>query len=65
MKEIITRSLIALVGFLVTYLLMTFVVASFDITQWAKDERGTAAIIEGILIVMISTFPGKITKEKL
>jgi len=40
MKEIIARSLIAVVAFLLGYLLMAFVVGSFDATQWTIDQRG-------------------------
>ena len=62
MKEINARILISIVGFLSTYLLMSFVVASFDITQWTKEERGTVACIEGVLIFLIATCPIKFTK---
>jgi len=62
MKEILARVLIAVVGFLVGYLLMAFVVNTFDATQWDIEQRGSLAMVEGILILLISTFPIKITK---
>ncbi len=62
MKEVIARTLIAVVGFLVMYLLMSFVVNSLDTTQWTLDQRGTVAVAEGLLIVMIYTFPAKLTE---
>jgi hypothetical protein len=62
MKEIIARSLIAVVAFLLGYLLMAFVVGNFDATQWSIDQRSFIAISEAILILMISTFPVKLTE---
>ena len=62
MKEIIARSLIAVVAFLLGYLLMAFVVGNFDATQWTIDQRGFIATSEAILIIMISTFPVKLTE---
>jgi len=62
MKEIIARSLLAVVAFLIGYLLMAFVVGSFDATQWTLDQRGFIAISEAILILMISIFPFKLTE---
>ena len=62
MKEIIARSLIAVVAFLLGYLLMAFVVGNFNATQWTIDQRGFIAISEAILIIMISTFPVKLTE---
>ena len=62
MKEIIARSLIAVVAFLLGYLLMAFVVGSFDTNQWTMDQRGFIAISEAIFIVMITIFPVKLTE---
>ena len=62
MKEIIARSLIAVVAFLLGYLLMAFVVGSLDTTQWTIDQRGFIAISEAIIIVMITTFPVNLTE---
>ena len=62
MKEIIARSLLAVAGFLLGYLLMAFVVGSFDATQWTIDQRSFIAISEAILILMITTFPIKLTE---
>lgn len=62
MKEVLIRIVIAAVFFLVGYLLMSFVVASFDVIKWTIDQRGTLAIIEGLVIIMISTCSVKITK---
>ncbi len=62
MKEIIARSLIAVVAFLLGYLLMAFVVGSFDTTQWTIDQRSFIAISEAIIIVMITTFPVNLTE---
>jgi hypothetical protein len=39
MKEIVARSLIAVVAFLLGYLLMAFAVGSFDTNQWTIDQR--------------------------
>ena len=62
MKEIVARSLLAVVGFLVLYLLMAFTVGTLDITEWTLDQRGTVAVVEAMLVLMISTFPIKLTK---
>jgi biotin transporter BioY len=62
MKEIIARSLLAVAGFLLGYLLMAFVVGSLDATQWTIDQRSFIAISEAILIVMITTYPIKLTE---
>ncbi len=62
MKEVIARSSIAVVAFLLGYLLMAFVVGNFDSTQWTIDQRSFIAISEAILIVMIATFPIKLTE---
>lgn len=62
MKEIIARSSIVIIGFLVSYLLMAFIVTSFNITQWTVDQRGKVAIIQWIVVFMVCTYPGKLTK---
>ena len=62
MKELIARSSIAVVAFLLGYLLMAFVVGSLDTNQWTIDQRSFIAISEAILIIMISTFPVKLTE---
>jgi len=62
MKEIVARSLIAVVAFLLGYLLMAFAVGSFDTNQWTIDQRSFIAISEAIIIVMITTFPVKLTE---
>ena len=62
MKEIVARSLIAVVGFLIGYLLMAFTVGNLDTTQWTIDQRSLIAISEAILIIMVSSFPFEITK---
>jgi uncharacterized membrane protein YidH (DUF202 family) len=62
MKEIIARSLIAVVAFLIGYLLMAFAIGNLNTNQWTMDQRSFIAISEAILIVMISTFPVKLTE---
>jgi len=62
MKEIIARSLLAAIGFLLGYLLMAFAIGNLDATEWTIDQRGSISIVEAILIIMISTFPIKLTK---
>lgn len=62
MKEVIARSLVVVVAFLLGYLLMAFVVGSFNTTQWTMDQRSFIAISEAIIIVMITSFPGKLTE---
>ena len=62
MKEIIARSLIAVVAFLLGYLLMAFAIGNLNTNQWTMDQRSFIAISEAILIVMITTFPVKLTE---
>ena len=62
MKEIIARSLIAVVAFLLGYLLMAFAIGNLNTNQWTMDQRSFIAISEAILILMISTFPIKLTE---
>jgi hypothetical protein len=62
MKEIIARSLIAVVAFLLGYLLMAFAIGNLNTNQWTMDQRSFIAISEAILIVMITTFPVKLTQ---
>jgi hypothetical protein len=62
MKEIIARSLIAVVAFLLGYLLMAFAIGNLNTNQWTIDQRSFIAISEAILIVMITTFPVKLTQ---
>ena len=62
MKEIIARSLIAVVAFLLGYLLMAFAIGNLNTNQWTMDQRSFIAISEAILILMISTYPFKLTE---
>lgn len=62
MKEVIARSILAVVGFLLGYLLMAFAVGNLNVTEWTIEQRGSVSIGEGFLIIMISTFPIKLTK---
>ena len=62
MKEIIARSLIAVVAFLLGYLLMAFAIGNLNTNQWTMDQRSFIAISEAIIIVMITTFPVNLTE---
>ena len=62
MKEIIARSLIAVVAFLLGYLLMAFAIGNLNTNQWTMDQRSFIAISEAILTVIITTFPGNLTE---
>jgi hypothetical protein len=62
MKEIKIRALIAVCSMVVMYLLMSFVVNSLSIGDWDKGDRVSIALIQGFIILMLATFPEKISK---
>ena len=62
MKEVIARILIALLSFIIVYLLMAFAVNSLNLNQWNYEQRISVAIVGGILILGIATSPIKITE---
>ena len=62
LKELIARILVAVVGFLLTYLLMAFTKDSLNTSQWDIADRGFVAAIGGAILFLITTYPGKLIK---
>jgi hypothetical protein len=57
MKTLAIRIGIAASIFLITYLLVSFVELSFDISKWPEDARIVTALFGGGLGFALSTFP--------
>ena len=57
MKQLLIRIGIAASVFLITYLLVSFVKLSFDITKWPEEARIATALFGGGLGFALSTFP--------
>ena len=57
MKQLAIRIGIAASIFLITYLLVSFVKLSFDITKWPEEARIATALFGGGLGFALATFP--------
>jgi biotin transporter BioY len=64
MSEIQTRIILPATGFFVVYLLGAFVETSFNISSWANITRFMVALIGGVSILALATFPYEFKKKK-